>query len=459
MDMVELNIAKLAEIASQASDQPLDQHSEGNAQFKMSDFLMSAFSIFFMQSESWLSYQRRIKNNNGTSNSQTLFKIKNIPTDKQIGTILDKINPEFFATFFNYAFDDILSRNILDQFTVLDNRKLISIDSTEFFNSKTTHCENCSHKYHKKSDSFEYFHTLVGLTICSPNTTEIIPLMPTFPSNSQTKANKTQSHETIKQNREYEAALRLVNNLDKKILQLDPIFLGEAMLATVSFIRLVQRNSNTNFILTCKPGSNKSLFEFIDNNNLEELSITNKIAPNKLEKITYKWLNNIPLTDSQDCVTVNFMSAEVVKLTNNSKIKSHKPPDNSIKTNNHSFITDIEITKDNIQTLIKLGLTNWRKKSSFNSLKTRGYNFEHNFGHGKSNLTNVLATLLIIAFLIHTLGRLGDTVYSKAFSYFQNFSWFINDTASLSKYLDFKSLTCLYDFIIEKSEQNKSKKS
>jgi hypothetical protein len=97
---------------------------------------------------------------------------------------------------------------------------------------------------------------MVGLALCSPNTTEIIPLMPTFPSNSETDLNKIQSLETIKQDNEYKAASRLIGNLDTRILKLNPIFLGDALYATVPFIELVHKNNNSNFIFTCKPGKN-----------------------------------------------------------------------------------------------------------------------------------------------------------------------------------------------------------
>jgi hypothetical protein len=34
-----------------------------------------------------------------------------------------------------------------------------------------------------------------------------------------------------------------------------------------------------------------------------------------------------------------------------------------------------------------------------NVLKTKGYHFEHNFGHGEENLSTLLLTLLLFAFL------------------------------------------------------------
>ncbi len=46
-----------------------------------------------------------------------------------------------------------------------------------------------------------------------------------------------------------------------------------------------------------------------------------------------------------------------------------------------------------------------------NTLKTKGYNLEHNFGHGKEHLSETLATLNILAFLLHTMLDLGDRRY------------------------------------------------
>ena len=37
-----------------------------------------------------------------------------------------------------------------------------------------------------------------------------------------------------------------------------------------------------------------------------------------------------------------------------------------------------------------------------NTLQTKGYHFEHSFGHGKEHLANLLATMILLAFLVHT---------------------------------------------------------
>ena len=38
-----------------------------------------------------------------------------------------------------------------------------------------------------------------------------------------------------------------------------------------------------------------------------------------------------------------------------------------------------------------------------NTLKTKGYHLEHNFGHGKKHLAALLVTMSILAFLFHTV--------------------------------------------------------
>lgn len=48
------------------------------------------------------------------------------------------------------------------------------------------------------------------------------------------------------------------------------------------------------------------------------------------------------------------------------------------------------------------------------SLKKQGYNFEHNYGHGKENLCSVMTMLMMLAFLIDQVQQLCSSAYQKA---------------------------------------------
>ncbi len=80
----------------------------------------------------------------------------------------------------------------------------------------------------------------------------------------------------------------------------------------------------------------------------------------------------------------------------------------------NSFITNHLLTATNVVSLAQVGRTRWKIESeNNNNLKTKGYHLEHNFGHGQQDLANVLATLNILAFLIHHIQEMIEPVYLR----------------------------------------------
>ena len=61
------------------------------------------------------------------------------------------------------------------------------------------------------------------------------------------------------------------------------------------------------------------------------------------------------------------------------------------------------------------GRARWRvENETFNTLKNQGYQFEHNFGHGKKNLSVVFARLMFLALMIDQLQELCCKVFQEA---------------------------------------------
>jgi hypothetical protein len=60
----------------------------------MEDAALSAFSVFFLQSLSFLAWQRRMQESQGRNNAQSLFGVHQIPTDTQICNLLDTVSPD-----------------------------------------------------------------------------------------------------------------------------------------------------------------------------------------------------------------------------------------------------------------------------------------------------------------------------------------------------------------------------
>jgi hypothetical protein len=91
----------------------------------------------------------------------------------------------------------------------------------------------------------------------------------------------------------------------------------------------------------------------------------------------------VPLKEAKDALLVNW--AELTILDKEGNIRKR-----------FSFATNHSITRDNVVALIKAGRARWKIENEHNNnLKTKGYNLEHNFGHGKDNLSNLLLTVYL----------------------------------------------------------------
>src|ERR1700723_741511 len=79
------------------------------------DFGLSAFAMFFMQSASFLAYQRTMEKGHGRSNCRTLFGIGRIPSDNYIRDFLDEADPALLQPCFE-RMEALLSepRHLLD---------------------------------------------------------------------------------------------------------------------------------------------------------------------------------------------------------------------------------------------------------------------------------------------------------------------------------------------------------
>jgi hypothetical protein len=99
----------------------------------MADIGLSAFSVFFMGSPSFLAHQRALEEGQGRSNCQTLFGVTAVPSDASIRLILDGASPAAFDPLF---FKTIETKGVLTPFQRLGGRTLIALDGTEHFCSR-----------------------------------------------------------------------------------------------------------------------------------------------------------------------------------------------------------------------------------------------------------------------------------------------------------------------------------
>jgi hypothetical protein len=363
-----------------------------NTRYSMGDIGMAAFSVFFMQSPSFLAHQRRFEDGHGRSNGWSLFGIPKLPSDNHIRDMLDAASPALLHPVFAEAVDLLASTpGGLDDFRRLGRHVLIALDGTEYHCSKTIHCAHCSTRLRGKGGETEYFHSMLGATIVAPGHDKVIPLQPEFirPQDGHGK-----------QDCETAAAKRWLDAHSGSYAKLSPIYLGDDLFSRQPLCEVVLQ-AGGHFLFVCKPSSHLLIEEYKAG---VELATLDESVKRGKQRLTYRytWLCDAPLRDSKDALKVNWLQIEII----NAKGET---------TYRNSFITDLDVNKDTVVDLAACGRARWKiENETFNVLKNNGYNLEHNFGHGRENLATILVALNLIAFAFHTIADIADQLWSAA---------------------------------------------
>jgi len=387
-----------------------------NATYAMRDIGMAAFSVFFMQSPSFLAHQRRLEHGHGRSNCQSLFEIAKIPSDNHVREMLDPAEPERLHPVFAETIAALEQvPDGLASFRRLGNHVLIALDGTEYFCSKAIHCPHCSTRMRGK-DGKEYFHAMLAATLVAPGHDKVIPLPPEFIA-PQDGAEKQDCENT--------AAKRWLATHGARYAKLDPIYLGDDLFSRQPLCEAV-REVDGHFIFVCKPSSHPLIQEYLAGIELETHQETVKRGK-KRNHFRYRWMHDVPLRNGKDALIVNWLEIEILN------------PAGEVSYRN-SFITDLPVGPDNVAELAACGRARWKiENETFNVLKTKGYNIEHNFGHGKRHLAAVLVTLNLLAFAFHTVCDIADDLWRAARQKLGPRRQFFNNLAAITNFLIFPS--------------------
>lgn len=401
-----------------------DPRTGKNVRFSMENIGLGAFSIFFTQNPSFLSFQRYMQETKGKNNAQSLFGIKEIPSDNHIRTVLDEVAPSYAFPVFKYIIDGLKESGHLNNYRSFKNNILIALDATQYFSSDTIHCKNCTKKELKRG-KINYSHSVITPVIVKPGDNTVISLQPEFiiPQDGH----KKQDCETA-------AGKRWLQHYGPQYKKLGITILGDDLYSRQPFCEEILKEG-LNFILVCKPESHKTLYEWIAGNEVQK--VINKRWTGKDYRIDkYRFINQAPLREGDDALLVNWCELTTTKQ------------DGTIVYRN-SFITMHEITKKNVAQIVEDGRARWKvENENNNTLKTKGYNFEHNYGHGKKNLSALLVTFNILAFLFHTLLHIMDDNYQELRKKLPTRKTFFNDIRALTKYWYFESWNDLLKFMI-----------
>ena len=403
----------------------------------MIDAGMGAFSVFFTQSPSFLSYQQDMKRLTGRCNAESLFGMRQIPCDNQIRSLLDPVAPSSLSPVFRENFEKLDRNGVLKDFRSHANNLLVILDGTQYFSSQTIHCEKCNSR-ELSNGKTNYYHSVITPVIARPGNAHVIPLAPEYIIPQDGKE---------KQDCEIEAAKRWVAENGYFLAKYGVTILGDDLFSRQPFIQAL-KDKNLRFILVCKPDSHVALYEmveFLAANGVLGFYQKRRWNGEYGEIYSYRYANKLPLRGDQEALDVNWCELTVTR------------EDTGEQLYKNAFCTDFVVLETTVEAIVRDGRARWKvENENNNTLKTNGYHLEHNFGHGSQHLASLLLTLNLLAFLFHTVLDLVDEKYRLLRKTLRTRRKFFQHIETLLCYIQFSSWDELFTFMCKGLNLNTS---
>src|SRR5271165_692443 len=380
-----LHFDALIQLARRRFDELLDDRRSPD--FSLADALMSGLALFNLKDPSLLAFHRRA----GDHNLHSVFGLKNIPSDTQMRSILDEVDPPLLHPLFKDLLRVVQRGKVLEDYAYLDGCYLIALDGVEYFNSSKIHCDHCMTRHHQNGD-VSYYHQMLGAVIVHPDFREVLPLAP----EPIQRCDGQQKNDC-----ERNAARRWLKQFRKDHPHLPVIITEDALSSNGPHIRDL-KESNCRFILGVKPADHVHLFEqLMQRVEAGEAGTLEVTDPATGIRHSFLFVNELRLNEANQDILVNVLHYLQID------------PDD--QHHEFSWVTDLDLTEANAYAVMRGGRARWRiENETFNTLKNQGYHFEHNYGHGYKNLSVVLALLMMAAFLIDQIQQRCNKLFQAA---------------------------------------------
>lgn len=400
-----------------------------NGHYTVADAALGAFSVFFMQSPSFLAYQRDMQRRKGCNNTHSLFGVAEIPSDPQIRNLLDPVAPQDLRE----PFWAILTRLMEDPAVAAafdwHGHWLVSLDGTGYFHSLLVHCPQCTVTQH--DGTAHYGHQVLLPVLVKPGQKAVLALDPEFILPQDGAA---------KQDCERRAAQRWIERAAPRLAGRQVIVLGDDLYCHQPWCELLLAHQ-MDFILTCKPDSHPTLYEEVAL--LERLGAVTSleervwVGPGH-ERWQYRFASHVPLREPPHALYVDWCELRVIDEATG-KERYH-----------NAFATSCALTAQTVQRVTVAGRARWKvENEGHNVLKHQGYHLEHNYGHGQQHLSTVLLTLILLAFLFHTALQFADQAYVRVRAELGTRRTFFDDLRALTRYHYFDDWDRLMAFMME----------
>ena len=386
-----LSIKNLLKVVWKSFDIPEASNVENRGlkqRITLKDCLKGAFAMFSLKSPSLLSFDLGSREKTIDYNLKSLYRLKRVPCDTYMRERLDVVDPKDLRQPFLNLFHVAQRAKLLQRYEFLGGY-LLSVDGTGYFESKNIFCENCCKKTHRNG-VVGYYHYMLGAAIVHPSLKQVFPLCPE-PIVKQDGNSKNDC--------EARALYRMLPDIKREHPNIKKLILVcDALSANTPAINYI-KSFDYSYIINAKPSATKNLYDWIAGLPLNEVKLTKG-----KNKYSFRYINKVPLNDNKEAPFVNFLECVA------EEVKGRK-----VSKKTFAWVTDIKIGDKNVHDIMLGGRARWKiENETFNTLKNQGYQLEHNFGHGKKNLSSMFAMIMMLAFLVDQIQEAACGLFQTA---------------------------------------------
>jgi hypothetical protein len=327
---------------------------------------------------------------------------ESLPVHKTLDHFLGHVGSEALSSLKVRCVRQLMRNKVLDDLR-LDGEFVVAFDGTGHLAFSKPHCPHCLTQKHETKTV--YLHPVLEAKIVQPNGlalsigTEFIQ----NPDKPEGGSADLKSYETVKQDCELKAFLRLAPQLKKDFPQTRFCLAGDSLLACGPVLSVCEQY-HWSYVLTLKPGRTPGLWA--DFQALLKLSPQNRLTlklPNGVRQV-FRWANDLSHVDSQG-------QAHIVHA-----LLCEETADGSTQT--YSWITDKRLSARNVSPVATQGgrVRFKIENQGFNIQKNSGLNLEHAYSLGEDTLKSFYH-LLQIAHLFLQMFEMGSLLGNLARRY------------------------------------------
>ena len=337
-------------------------------QYSVEELILAGIMLFLMKNDSRNAFNHKQKDSLFRKNYYRLFRLR-LPHMDAVDKLLEKIDPAQIENIRCRLIHALIEKRVLHKFRFYGTYFYVAIDGTGVYNWNENTSENILDqaltKESRNGKESYSFQVLEAVLVCSNGMT--IPLI------SEWIANYTKPYD--KQDCELKAFKRLAVRLKNNFPRLNICILADGLYSNVSMMDIC-RQYDWKFITVFRDGNLPSVWNEVEC--LLPLAGATKSKKQSLYACgcwitrSYRWIREMDYKNHP----IHWI--ECVQETVHDKT-------GEIKNNRFVFLSNLEVSCENIVPILMAGRARWLIEDHFNSQKNRGGSLHHKFNRTHFN--------------------------------------------------------------------------